>query len=84
MLLVDDLLVDEHLDHISLVHINGNDSDDFDTKLLVKWVTDSLNKIIDTLLDEYRVIFHGSLTTSIHIIELPDCFLSPDDLSAKK
>jgi hypothetical protein len=41
--LICNLLFDEHLDHISLVYINGNDSDDLDTKIFGQWMSDSLN-----------------------------------------
>lgn len=82
--LISNFLIDEHLDHISLMYINSNDSNDLDTKILGQWMPYSLNEIIDSSLEDNEVIFHSIFTTTIHIIELTNSLLCPYDLSSKK
>jgi len=64
--------------------INSNDRDDLDTKLFVEWMSDTLNQLINTLLDQDEVVFHCILATTVHVIELTNSLLSPDDLGGKK
>ena len=81
---VSDLVDDERLDDISLVDINGDDSNDFDTEIGTKRSSDSLNQVLDTNKDGGEEFFHGSLTTSFEVIEGSGSSLSPHDLGGEK
>jgi len=84
MLLVSNLSGDKHIDNISLMDINSNNGNDLNTKLIIKMNSDSLNQVIDSLLSDNSVVFHSILTTTIHVIELPDSLFSPNNLCTKK
>jgi len=59
MRLFDNLLVDEFVDDISGMDINGNDSDDFDTGLSGQLTSDTNNELADTLLDQGQELLHS-------------------------
>jgi len=82
--MVSNLSGDEHINDISLVDIDSNNGDDFNTEFIWKLNSDSLNEIVNSLLNDNREVLHSILATTVHIIELPDCLFSPYDLCAKE
>jgi len=81
---VSDLVEDERLNDISLVDINGDNGNDFNTKIVNQWGSDSLNQVLDTHKDGGKELLHGSLTTSLQVIEGSGGSLSPHDLGGEK
>ena len=59
MTLLYDLVVNELLDDISCVHINGNDGDDLDTDFLRELTSDAANELADTVFDYSEEFLHG-------------------------
>jgi len=58
MRLFDNLLVDEFVDDISRMDINGNDSDDFDTGLHRQLTSDTNDEFADTGPDQGQELLH--------------------------
>ena len=59
MALLNDLLIDETLDHISRVHIDGNDRDNLGTDLRGELRPGTNNELRDTLPDQGEELLHG-------------------------
>mmetsp|Transcript_20734 Transcript_20734/g.31850 ORF Transcript_20734/g.31850 Transcript_20734/m.31850 type:complete len:616 (-) Transcript_20734:4614-6461(-) len=83
-LLVLDLLDDEVLDHITLVHINGDNGDDLHTEVVVQRGSHSLDQVLDTVDDHSQVVLHGRVTTSLELVEGAGGLLSPENLGGEE
>jgi hypothetical protein len=81
---VSNLFDDEVFNYISAVHINGNDSDNFDSQVFGEWSSDTVNKVFDSSYNLDSVFFHGCLTSSVKFIKSSNGFFCPHDLGSEK
>ena len=84
MALLDNLLIDERFDHISRVHIDGDNCDNLVTDLNSEIASDTLNELSDAVLDQLEELLHGRFRARLKVIKSTDGLLSPNNLGSEK
>ena len=76
--------VDEILDHVTRVHIDSNDVDNFHTLEYLKRTGDFVDKFIDTCFDQFVAFFHCWLSSWRKLLKGSVDVFCPHDLSSKQ